>query len=179
MHEVRSKELHISLYQTQEAYSSAIMYRKSSSKLGFSFTRAIQNAAPAFTVAPPPGGADADLTAKQKDDLVRFQLSLPDPRLLVEESFYIVHVTGAQAPSFGGRPRLTQDSRIRRPIALRPQETPSNVYPIFPPCGPYSLHLAHHEGLPQSAGADPRATAAPTCGHAILLGGRASKAICA
>ena len=83
------------------------MYRKSSGKLGFSLSRAVNNAAPAFTLASPPGDADADLTAKQKDDLVRFQLSLPDSRLLVEESFYVVHVTGMLALSSRGRSQLT------------------------------------------------------------------------
>ena len=92
------------------------MYRKPSGRLGFSFTRAIQNAVPSITTTQAPGEGDANLTTVQKDDLVRFQLSLPDPRLLVEESFYVVHVTGNDFPQL---PAATSNTEIANNLQNR------------------------------------------------------------
>ena len=92
------------------------MYRKPSGRLGFSFTRAIQNAVPSITTTQAPGEGDANLTTVQKDDLVRFQLSLPDPRLLVEESFYVVHVTGNDFPQL---PAATSNTKTANNLQNR------------------------------------------------------------
>jgi hypothetical protein len=56
----------------------------------FSFSRMIQNAFPVFAKDDP---NDIDMSPRQADDLVEYQLTLPFPRYLTEASFFIAHVT--------------------------------------------------------------------------------------
>jgi hypothetical protein len=56
----------------------------------FSFSRMIQNAFPVFANDDP---NDADLSPRQADDLVEYQLSLPFPRYLTEASFFVAGIT--------------------------------------------------------------------------------------
>jgi hypothetical protein len=76
------------------------MYRKPSGRLSFSFNRLITNAVPNF--ANDGGASDADLTPKQQDNLFRWQLYQPDPKVLNEQSFYLAGIVGMlpnRAPS--------------------------------------------------------------------------------
>jgi hypothetical protein len=56
----------------------------------FSFSRMILNAIPNFANDSP---NDVDMSPKQADDLVEYQLSLPFPRYLTEASFYVARIT--------------------------------------------------------------------------------------
>jgi hypothetical protein len=67
------------------------MFRKSDGKMGFSFNRFITAAVPNFANS---ADRDMELSAKQQDDLFNLQISLPEPRVLGESSFYISGVVG-------------------------------------------------------------------------------------
>lgn len=71
------------------------MYRNRSGKISWSWSRLVLNAVP--------NNAndctnEADLTPKQQDDLFRFQLTQPNPRILNEQSFYIAGIVGTFEP---------------------------------------------------------------------------------
>lgn len=68
------------------------MFRKPDGKIGFSFNRFITAAVPNF--ANSGSDRDVELSAKQRDDLFTLQMSLPEPRVLGEQSFYIAGVVG-------------------------------------------------------------------------------------
>jgi len=67
------------------------MFRKPDGKMGFSFNRFITAAVPNFANS---SDRDMELSAKQQDDLFNLQISLPEPRVLGELSFYIAGVVG-------------------------------------------------------------------------------------
>lgn len=72
------------------------MYRNQSGKISWSWNRFITNAEPNFAND---SKNDVDLTPKQQDDLFRFQLTQPDPRILNEQSFYIAGIVGTFEPT--------------------------------------------------------------------------------
>ena len=72
------------------------MFRNRSGKISWSWSRLVLNAVPNFAND---SKTDVDLTPKQQDDLFRFQLTQPDPRILSEQSFYVAGIVGTLEPS--------------------------------------------------------------------------------
>jgi hypothetical protein len=62
----------------------------------FSFMRLINNAVPNFAKDDP---NDVDLSSKEADDLVTYQLVLPHPRHLSENAFYVAGIVGSKSLS--------------------------------------------------------------------------------
>lgn len=67
------------------------MYRNKDHKLSWSWNRLIVNMVPNFANN---SKDDVELSPTQQDDLFRFQLAQPDPRVLAEQSFYVAGVVG-------------------------------------------------------------------------------------
>lgn len=99
------------------------MFRNQSGGVSWSWSRFVTNAVP--------NNAndckdDADLSAKQQDDLFRFQLTQPDPRILNEQSFYIAGIVG----NFDSRPYRLHPSISSFPY--RGLEAPPHSLPESP-----------------------------------------------
>ncbi|KAF7511933.1 hypothetical protein GJ744_003166 [Endocarpon pusillum] len=62
----------------------------------FSFMRLVNNAIPNFARDDP---NDVDLSPSQADKLVDYQLVLPNPRYLTDESFYVAGIVGSSSLS--------------------------------------------------------------------------------
>lgn len=71
------------------------MFRNESGKVKWSWNRLVTNAVPNFVNN---SKGDAELTPKQQDDLFRFQLLQPDPKVLHAQSFYITGIVGTHDP---------------------------------------------------------------------------------
>ncbi|MCJ1429238.1 hypothetical protein MMC29_007151 [Sticta canariensis] len=65
------------------------MFRNRSGNVSWSWSRLVLNAVPNSAND---SKNDVDLTPKQQDDLFRFQLTQPDPRILSEQSFYVAGI---------------------------------------------------------------------------------------
>lgn len=71
------------------------MFRNQSGNISWSWSRLVLNAVPNMASD---SKNDVDLTPKQQDDLFRFQLTQPDPRILSEQSFYVAGIVGTFEP---------------------------------------------------------------------------------
>lgn len=68
------------------------MFRKpNSGKLSFSWNRLVLNTIPNFSND---SKDDVELSPKEQDDLFRFQIVQPEPRILTAQSFFIGGVVG-------------------------------------------------------------------------------------
>jgi hypothetical protein len=101
---------HLLLNRTISYQQSSTTMQKGSGK--FSFSRMISNAFPVFANDDP---NDVDMSPRQADDLVGYQLGLPFPRYLTEASFFVAHVTDNKTFSQKVHKNLLKASIISAP----------------------------------------------------------------